>query len=73
MRRRFNPTKSGQVIIQVTNLDPLKRGSVIVLDVEDQEAALEVAHKIAAATGRAVRVRDEDMAEIQTIPAAKTQ
>ncbi len=71
--RRSKPIKSQKVIIEVSNPDALKRGSLIVLDVEDQEAALKIAHKIAAATGRPVRVRDEDMAEIQTIPATKLQ
>jgi hypothetical protein len=62
------------VIIQVTNPDvPAKRGSIIVLDVVDEEAAMEIAKKIAAATGCSVRVSDVDMIEIQTIPAATKQ
>jgi hypothetical protein len=62
------------VIIQVRNPDvPAIRGSIIVLDVVDEEAAMEIAKKIADATGCSVRVSDVDMIEIQTIPAATKQ
>jgi len=55
----------------VENVDALRRGSLIVLDLADEGAAIEVAQKIAAATGRTVVVRDADMAEIQTVTALR--
>jgi hypothetical protein len=57
----------------VENVDALRRGSLIVLDLADEGAAMEVAQKIAAATGRTVVVRDADMAEIQTVTALRNQ
>jgi hypothetical protein len=41
-----------------------------VLDLADEEAAVKMAHTIADTTGRSVTVRDADMIEIHTIPAA---
>ena len=49
---------SPRVIIDIVNPDALGRGSRIVLDVEDDARAIEVAQKLADATGRAVTVRD---------------
>ncbi|WP_156175414.1 hypothetical protein [Bradyrhizobium sp. LTSP849] len=60
-------------MIEIASPTALQRDGLIVLDLEDQEAAVKMAHKIAGATGRAVTVRDHDMVEIETIPAPKTQ
>ena len=61
------------IIIDIANPDALRRGSLIVLDLEDKDRAVEIAEKLAAATGRTVVVRDADMNEIETIPAAAKQ
>jgi len=45
-------------------------GSIIVLELADEVAALRTARKIARETGRCVTVRDANMALIETIPAA---
>ena len=49
------------------------KGSVIVLELMDEAAALKVARKIADETGRRVTVRNADRALIATISAAKIQ
>ncbi|MBR1147687.1 hypothetical protein JQ567_30800 [Bradyrhizobium sp. AUGA SZCCT0431] len=59
--------------LDITNPDALKRKGIIALDVVDEEAAIELARKIADATGRSVTVKDADMIEIQTIPATTKQ
>jgi hypothetical protein len=61
------------VIIDIANPDALRRGCLIVLDLEDKDRALEIAKKLAAATGRTLVIRDADMVEIETIPAAAKQ
>jgi hypothetical protein len=72
--RRSKKKELRPVVIEVANPHALlKRRSVIVLDLEDETAAVEVAQKIADATGRAVTVRNADMDEIHAIPAAKSQ
>lgn len=45
------------------------RGSIIVLQYADEDAARNVARKIAQETGRIVTVRGKDMRLIDTIPA----
>jgi hypothetical protein len=50
-----------------------KSGWNMVLDLADEEDALEIARQLADATGRAVIVRDADMVKVQTIPAASKQ
>jgi hypothetical protein len=48
----------------------MRRGTIVVLDVADDELAVGMAQKIAERTGRSVTVRDSEMIEILTIPAA---
>lgn len=61
------------IIIQITNSAALAgQGSIIVLELTEEQAALKVARKIARETGRRVTVRRADMALIETIPAAST-
>jgi hypothetical protein len=43
--------------------------SVIVLEVDDDAAALAMAEKLAALLGCAVTIRDAELIEIETIPA----
>ncbi|WP_249165840.1 hypothetical protein [Bradyrhizobium sp. AUGA SZCCT0431] len=64
---------SHPMTLDITNPDALKRKGIIALDVVDEEAAIELARKIADATGRSVTVKDADMIEIQTIPATTKQ
>jgi len=47
------------------------RGSIIMLELADDDSAKKVAQRIATETGRRVTIRDADMTVIQTIPAAK--
>jgi hypothetical protein len=61
------------LIIDIARPDALKRKGLIVLDVAEEPAAMELAQKIAAATGRSVTVRDADMNEIKNIPAVTKQ
>lgn len=58
------------IIIDVANTNTAQPESVIVIDLADEEAALKVAKEIAEKTGRSVTVKDENMIEIQTVPAA---
>jgi hypothetical protein len=44
------------------------QGSIIVLESSDREASLRVAHKIARETGRSVKVRDANLALVESIP-----
>lgn len=48
------------------------RGSIIMLELVDEAAAMRVARRIALETGRAVVVWREDMSAIATIPAPST-
>jgi precorrin-6B methylase 2 len=64
---------SHPLIIDILNADALRRGSIIVLDLANEETALQLAQKLADATGRSVVVRDAEMVAIQTIPAATRQ
>jgi hypothetical protein len=67
------PEKQRLVVIDIKNPDALRRGSRIVLDLADDNSAMEIAQKLADATGRAVILRNADMIEIHTIPAAPIQ
>jgi len=61
------------IFIQVSNPAAFSgQGSVIVLEMMEQDAAVKLARKIARETGRGVTVRDADMALIETISAAST-
>jgi len=60
------------IIIHVLNPSAFSgEGSLIVLEMMDQAAAVRVARRIAHETGRGVTVRDACMDVIETIPAAK--
>jgi hypothetical protein len=58
------------LIIHVANPDDSKQGSVIMLELADENEAIKVAQKLARETGRCVTVRDAKLAVIETIPAA---
>jgi hypothetical protein len=58
-------------VIHVSRTDFSKLGSVIVLDLADEDEAIKVAQKLARETGRRVTVRDAASILIETIPAAK--
>ena len=65
--------KSPLIIISVLNAAAFSgKGSLIVLELADEEAAKKVARRIALETGRAVTVQTEDMRIIDTIPARAT-
>lgn len=66
-------TRSAPIIICVLNPAAFSgKGSIIVLEVADEDAALRAARLIARETGRSVSVHYADMALIETIPAAST-
>ncbi|MHC2334401.1 hypothetical protein [Bradyrhizobium sp. USDA 4454] len=55
-------------IINISNPDAFSgKGSIIMLELADEDAAVRVAQKIAAETGRRVIVRKEDLQVIETI------
>ena len=58
-------------VIQISSPDVSKLGSIIVLDLADEDEAIKVAEKLARETGRCVTVRDATSVLIKTIPAAK--
>jgi hypothetical protein len=71
----FRPTGSASglrpapVIIRVMNPAAFSgKGSIIMLEVADENAALRAARLIARETGRCVSVHHSDMALIETIP-----
>jgi hypothetical protein len=65
--------KAPLFIIDVSNPAAFSgKGSIIVLEYTDEDAALKVARKIAEETGRSVAVRREDMRVISLIPAVST-
>jgi hypothetical protein len=65
--------KAPVVIIDVSNPAAFSgKGSIIVLEYTDEDAALKAARKIAKETGRSVTVRREDMRVISSIPAVST-
>jgi hypothetical protein len=65
--------KAPLIIIDVSNPAAFSgKGSIIVLEYRDEDAALKVARKIAEETGRSVTVRREDMRVISSIPVVTT-
>ncbi|MCP1838386.1 MULTISPECIES: hypothetical protein [Bradyrhizobium] len=57
-------------IIELLNPDAFSgTGSIILLELTDEDSAMRAARKIAAETGRRVTVRKEDMQIIGTISA----
>lgn len=65
--------KAPLIIIDVSNPAAFSgKGSIIVLEYTDEDAALKVARKIAEETGRSVTVRREDMRVISSIPVVIT-
>jgi len=68
---RIRSTKQQAFLIEVINPPPLRK-SVILLQA-DENNALEIARKAAAATGRPVIIIDQDMVEIRIAPAKKIQ
>jgi hypothetical protein len=56
-------------LIHVSSPDVSKLGSVIVLDLADEDEAIKMAQKLARETGRRVTVRDATLVLIKTIPA----
>ena len=63
--------KAPLIIISVSNPTAFSgKGSIILLEYMDEDAALKVARKIALETGRLVTVRREDNRLIGTIPPA---
>jgi hypothetical protein len=57
-------------IIHIPNPDLSKLGSVIMLELADEDEATRVAHRLAHETGRRITVRNARMAVIATIAAA---
>jgi LysM repeat protein len=57
-------------IIHISSSDVSKVGSIIVIELTDDQQAIRVAQKLAAETGHRVTVRNERFALIETIPAA---
>jgi hypothetical protein len=54
--------KPPPIIIHITNPDAFSgQGSIIVLELADEDAAIKVARQIANETGRGVTVRNADM------------
>lgn len=45
------------------------RRTVIVVDLEDEDDALRMAQRLADATGRSGRIRDEHLMEVAVVPA----
>jgi hypothetical protein len=65
--------KAPLFIIDVSNPAAFSgKGSIIVLEYTDEDAALKVARKIAEETGRSVTVRREDMRVISSISVVTT-
>ncbi|WP_342712768.1 hypothetical protein AAFG13_17390 [Bradyrhizobium sp. B124] len=61
------------IVLDVSNPAAFSgKGSIIVLEYTNEDAAMRVARKIARETGRAVTIRSEDMRVIGSIPAATT-
>jgi hypothetical protein len=65
--------KAPLIIIDVSNPAAFSgKGSIIVLEYTDEDAALKVARKIAEETGRSVTVRREEMRVISSISVVTT-
>ncbi|MGY4312567.1 hypothetical protein [Bradyrhizobium sp. JR3.5] len=61
--------KQPLIIINVSNPAAFSgKGSLIVLEYTDEDAAKKVARKIALETGRSVTICDDDMRLIEIIP-----
>jgi len=60
-------------LIHISNPTAFDGQSLIMLELTDEASARSVAQRIARETGRRVTVRNADMIDIQTIPAAKIQ
>lgn len=61
------------IILNVSNPAAFSgKGSIIVLEYTDEDAAMRAARKIVRETGRAVTVRSEDMRVIGSIPPPTT-
>jgi hypothetical protein len=64
--------KPPPIIIHITNPDAFSgQGSIIVLELADEDAAIKVARQIANETGRGVTVRNADMLLVEAIAATK--
>jgi hypothetical protein len=62
--------KPALVVIQVSNPAAFSgQGSIIVVEMPDEDAATRLARKLAQATGRRVTVRNAEMAIIEIIAA----
>ena len=62
--------QNAPLIINVSNPVAFEgKGSIIILEYTDEDAARKVARKIASETGRSVTIRREGMCVIETIPA----
>jgi hypothetical protein len=59
-----------QHVIEIASRDAMEQAGVVVLELEDEQAALEIARRLALTTGREVNLLDEQLALIETIPAA---
>jgi hypothetical protein len=57
-------------IIHISSGGISKQGSIILLELADDDEAIQVAQKLALETGRRVTVRNARLALIETIPAA---
>lgn len=65
--------KGSLFVINVSNAAAFSgRGSIILLELTDEDAAMRVARKIASETGRTVTVRKENMHVVGKISAATT-
>ena len=65
--------KPSLVVIQVSNPAAFSgQGSIIVVEMLDEDAATRLARKLAQATGRRVTVRNAEMAIIEIIAAPAT-
>ena len=58
-------------IIHISSPNASKLGSVIMLELADDDEAMRVAQKLARETGCRVTVRDAELVLIETIPAAR--
>jgi hypothetical protein len=63
--------KPAPIIIQISSADAISgQGSIIVLELADEDEVIKVAQKLALETRRCIPVRDAKMAVIETIAAA---
>jgi hypothetical protein len=73
VRRAGSAMSEKQVhhLIHISSPDVSKVGSVIVLDLADEDEAIKVAEKLARETGRRITVRDATLGLVKTIPATR--